>query len=274
MAEAAAASVTQPGDAGAAPEWSNGFDDDTKGWLGGMGVDKLTEKDALAKVIPMYRNAEKKLGMPADRLVPLPKDDNDADGFKAIMAKLGAPETPDGYEIKAPEGQPDGFLKTATGWFHELGVPKRQAAGLAEKWNEYVTVQQAAAVEAQKKRDDTDYEALQQEWGEKDYDAKIELGNRVIRAAGLSEDEARAMKNAIGLKRAATLFAYLGGAMGEHAFKGGEEGGNRFQMSASQLRARIAEIESDPAYRDDASPKRGVLVQEAYELRKLLYPES
>lgn len=253
--------------------WAAGFDEETRGWLGGMGVDKLPPDQALAKVIPMYRGAEKKLGVPADRLFTLPKDENDADGFRAAMVKLGLPETPDGYELKAPDGDSGNFLKAATGWMHELGIPKSQAHGLAAKWNDYVQAQTAAAAEAQKARNAEDYAALEKEWGEQ-YDAKIELGNRVIRSAGLSEDEARQITGAIGLKRAATLFAYLGGAMGEHNFKGGEHGGNRFQMSPAELRSKIGSIEADPAYQDPASPKHAALVQEAFELRKLLYPDQ
>jgi len=279
MAEAALNNAGDAGNPGGAPgagndqTWATGFDEDTRGWLGGMGVDKLPPDQALAKVIPMYRGAEKKLGVPADRLFTLPKDENDAEGFRAAMTKLGLPENPDGYELKAPEGDPGTFLKTATGWMHELGIPKSQAHGLAAKWNEYVQGQTAAAVEAQKVRNVEDYATLEKEWGDQ-YDAKIELGNRVIRAAGLSEDEAKQITNAIGLKRAATLFAYLGGAMGEHNFKGGEHGGNRFQMSPAELRAKIGSIEADPAYHDAASPKHASLVQEAFELRKLLYPEQ
>lgn len=255
-----------------ADSWTSGFDEETRGWLGGMGVDKLPEKDALAKVIPMYRNAEKRLGVPADRLLTLPKDENDAEGFRAAMSKLGLPESPDGYELNAPEGDEGKFLKTAVVWMHELGIPKSQAHGLAGKWNEYVQAQTTAAAEAQAARNTEDYANLEKEWGDQ-YDAKIELGNRVIRAAGLSEDEAKKLTGAIGLKRAATLFAYLGGAMGEHNFKGGEGGGNRFQMSPAELRSKIGSIEADPAYRDADSPKHAALVAEAFELRKLLHPE-
>ena len=263
------------GEGGAANDWHAGFDDDTKGWLDTKGYSKLDSAAAIPELVKLGRSAEQKLGIPADQLLRMPKDDNDADGFKAVMAKLGAPETPDGYGLKVDDGQPDEFLKTATGWFHELGIPKRQAAGLAGKWNEYVASQQTAAAEAQKARNDADYDALQKEWGDADFDAKIELGNRVIRAAGLSDDEAKQINAAIGLKRAAHLFAYLGGAMGEDRFKGGEDGGgNRFQMSPTQLRARIGEIQADPAYMNGDSPKHAALVAEAMELRKLLHPEE
>lgn len=235
----------EPG-GGAANDWHAGFDDDTKGWLAGMGVDKLPERDALAKVIPMYRNAEKKLGVPADQLLQLPKD-GDAEGFKAVMAKLGAPETPDGYGLKVPEGQPDGFLKTAVGWFHELGIPKRQAEGLAGKWNEYLTTQQAAREQQLNDRAEQDIKALKTEYGE-DYDKNVELARRVRRAAGISDQEAQQIEDTIGLGRAMKVFAELGKAMGEHRFAGSEQGGQTFGLSPESARARITDLKKDSAW--------------------------
>lgn len=234
------------GEGGAANDWHAGFDDDTKSWLDTKGYSKLDSAAAIPELVKLGRSAEQKLGIPADQLLRMPKDDNDADGFKAVMAKLGAPETPDGYGLKVDDGQPDEFLKTATGWFHELGIPKRQAAGLAGKWNEYVASQQTAAAEAQKAQDESDYEALQKKWGDADYDAKIELGNRVIRSTGLSDEDATKIKNAIGLEKAATWLAGIGAGMGEHRFTGGEDGvGNFGALSPDAAKARIVALRSD-----------------------------
>ena len=228
-------------------EWSTGFDDDTKGWLTGMGVDKLPERDALAKVIPMYRSAEQKLGVPADQLLRLPKDDNDAEGFKAIMSKLGAPETPDGYGIKVQDGQSDEFLKTATGWFHELGVPKRQAEGLAGKWNEYITSQQIAREEQLNTKAEKEIHALKTEYGQ-DFDKNVELARRVRRASGLTDQEAQQIEDTIGVGRAMKMFAELGRSMGEHRFVGGEGSGQTFGMSPEGARARITDLKKDGAW--------------------------
>lgn len=224
--------------------WVSSYDGDVKTWLEGMGVSKLAEKDALAKIVPMYRNAEQRLGVPPDQLLRMPKDDNDADGFRAVMAKLGLPETPDGYGLSVPEGEPDAFLKTATTWFHELGIPKRQAAGLAGKWNEYVVAQRAAAEQAYDTQFDTEMNAMKAELGDQ-YDASIELARRVRRASGLSDAEAMNIERAIGPKRAAMMFAELGKAMGEHRFHGGDNGSATFGMSVEGAKARITDLRKD-----------------------------
>lgn len=238
------------GGATADQTWATGFDEETRGWLGGMGVDKLPPDQALAKVIPMYRGAEKKLGVPADRLIAMPKDDNDADGFRAAMLKLGLPETPDGYELNAPEGDPGTFIKEATGWMHELGIPKRQAHGLAEKWNGYVQAQQTAREAELNAKATKDIEGLKTELGEQ-YDASVELARRVRRASGLSDQEAQQIEDTIGVGRAMKMFAELGRSMGEHRFKGGEGGGATFGMSPEAAKARIIDLRKDKNWTDE-----------------------
>jgi hypothetical protein len=253
--------------------WATGFDEETRGWLGGMGVDKLPPDQALAKVIPMYRGAEKKLGVPADRLLALPKDENDADGFRAAMLKLGLPETPDGYGLKAPDGDPGVFLKEATGWMHELGIPKRQAHGLAEKWGGYVQAQQAAREAQLNAQAEKDIEGLKTELGDQ-YDAGVELARRVRRAAGLSDQEAQQIEDTIGVGRTMKMFAELGRSMGEHRFKGGDGGGTTFGMSPEGARARIVELTKDQGFQSKLFANDLAAKEEWTRLHKTAYPEQ
>lgn len=258
--------------AGNEGDWGAGFDEDTRGWLGGMGIDKLPANEALAKVIPMYRGAEQKLGIPPDQLLRMPKDDNDADGFRGVMSKLGLPETPDGYELKVPEGKPDEFLKTATGWFHELGIPKRQAAGLAGKWNEYVSAQEQLAEDRFATQADSDILALKNEMGES-YDKNVELARRVRRAAGISDEEAISIERTIGVARAMKVFAELGKSMGEHKFVGGDDGGT-FGMSIEGARARITALKSDKEWQSKYLAGDADKVAEWTRLHMTAYPEG
>jgi hypothetical protein len=270
-APSASAAAAQP--AGNDPAWVSSYDGDVKGWLDGMGVSKLGEKDALAKIIPMYRNAEQKLGFPSDQLLRLPKDESDVDGFRAIMTKLGKPETPDGYGLTVPDGHPDAFLKTATGWFHELDIPKRQAAGLAAKWNEYVVAQQAAAEDQFIAQADKDIAAMKAEMGE-DYDKNVELSRRVRRAAGLSDEEAIAVERAIGLGRAARVFAELGKAMGEHRFHGSDTGSSTFGLSVEGAKARIADLRKDTKWQESYLSGDADKKAEWTRLHKIAFPDS
>jgi hypothetical protein len=253
--------------------WTSSYEGDVKTWLDGMGVSKLTEKDALGKIIPMYRNAEQKLGVPPDQLLRLPKDENDVDGFRGIMSKLGLPENADGYGLSVPAGQSDAFLKQATGWFHELGIPKRQAAGLAGKWNEYVSSQQAAAEAAYDTRFDTEMNAMKAELGDQ-YDASIELARRVRRAAGVSDEEAISIERAIGPKRTALMFAELGKAMGEHRFHGSDTGSATFGMSQEGARARIVELRKDTGFVNALTAGDADKKAEWTRLHKIAFPDS
>jgi hypothetical protein len=255
------------------PTWATSYEGDVKTWLDGMGVAKLPEKDALAKIIPMYRNAEQKLGVPADQLLRLPKDDADVEGFRGVMSKLGLPETPDGYGLTVPEGQSDAFLKQATGWFHELGILKRQAAGLAGKWNEYIAGQQTAQAEQVEVRDTKDIEAMMAEMGD-EYDKNIEFSRRVRRAAGLSDDEALSVARAIGLKRATMMFAELGKAMGEHRFHGGDTGSSTFGMSVEGARARITELRKDQEFVTALTAGNADKKAEWTRLHKIAFPDQ
>lgn len=273
MAEAASSVVSNDGQQGSANDWHSGFDADTKTWLGGMGVDKLPERDALAKVIPMYRAAEQKLGVPADQLLRLPKDDNDADGFKAIMSRLGAPEKPEDYGIQAPEGSQGEFLKAATGWFHELGIPKRQAAGLAAKWNEYAQSQQAAQDGAWNQRFDSEIEALKGEWGA-DYDKNHDFAQRVMKSFGYDAEQLKAIERAVGPKAMLAGFAKFGAAIGEHRFVEGAGGQQFGGMSPEAAKQRIAALQADAAWttkyiNGDADAKA-----EFTRLNQLAFPET
>lgn len=272
MADAALNNEGGAGDGGAANDWHTGFDDDTKGWLGEVGIDKLPANEALAKVIPMYRGAEKKLGIPSDQLLRMPKDENDTEGFRGVMAKLGLPETPDGYELKVPEGQPDEFLKTATGWFHELGIPKRQAAGLAGKWNEYVSSQQQLAEDRFNAQADKDIQALKDDMGDA-YDKNVELARRVRRASGITDEEAIAIERAVGVGRAMKVFAELGKSMGEHRFAGGEDGGT-FGLSIEGARARITALKADKDWQAKYLAGDADKVAEWKRLHMTAYPEE
>lgn len=53
-----------------------------------------------------YVHAERMIGR--DR-IPLPKDENDQEGYERAYSALGRPEKPDAYEIPKPEKLPDGM---------------------------------------------------------------------------------------------------------------------------------------------------------------------
>lgn len=102
----------------------------------------------------------------------------DKDGWSSLYAKLGRPETADGYELPLPEGDDGAFAKTSSQWMHEAGLSKQQAQALAGKWNEFHAAQTAANQEAIQKQAETDMAAVKQQWG-----ANFEANSAVVRSA-------------------------------------------------------------------------------------------
>lgn len=249
--EAASSVVANPagnGTAANAATWADSFDADTKQWVAGKGWDKLDAAAVLPELVKGYRGAEKTLGVPSERLLRLPANDAKPEEWRPIWQRLGAPEKPEDYGL-APEGQqPTEFLKTASAWFHELGIPKQMAVGLAKKWNEFVGAQQEAEVGKWNQRFEEEVTALKNDW-KTDYDKNLDLSNRVLRAAGFTTEQQMALERALGPKAFRQAFAKFGSMVGEHRFVGTDgQGQGGFGMSPEGAKARLADLKKDNAW--------------------------
>jgi hypothetical protein len=228
--------------------WADSFDPETKGWIESKGLTKLAADKALPELAKGWRGAESKLGVPAEQLVRMPKDENDAEGLKAYLGKLGVPETPEGYEIKQEQGIDTDFPTQAAKWFYEMNVPKNIAKGLYSKLKTYAESTANAAEEQFNQQADTEITSLKSEWKGGEFDKNVELARRVRATMGLSDEETMAVERAIGVGRAAKVFSSLGKALGEHRFHGGDQAQTRFSMSPEAARSRILEVQADPKW--------------------------
>src|SRR5690606_18358521 len=70
-----------------ATDWTSGFSDDLKGFVQNKGF-----KDP-ASVLDSYRNLEKLMGTPKERLLRLPENMDDANAMGEIYTRLGRPQT-------------------------------------------------------------------------------------------------------------------------------------------------------------------------------------
>jgi hypothetical protein len=227
--------------------WADKLDGEMKPWVSGMGLDKLPPDQALAKVLPMYRGAEQKLGIPADQVIRIPGKDAKPEDWRAVWSKLGAPENPDGYELPVPEGTDGSFAKTAAGWFHELGVPKSAAAAIAQKWNEHVAGMAGAETESWNKRFDEEMNALKGDWKGDEFAKNSDLAKRVMRTGGWTPEQLSAMERALGPRAFLQGFAKFGGMVGEHRFVEGSTN-QQFGMSPEQAKQRINDLQNDKAW--------------------------
>ncbi len=231
------------GGAGNPADWTSGFADEVRGVIQTKGW--KTPGD----VINSYSNLERLLGADkAGRGVVLPKDDANADEWGAFYNRLGRPESVDGYKLPVPDGDAGAFAKTASQWFHEAGLTAKQAEALATKWNEHVggTMQAQQAEFDQKSA--LDLQDLQKAWGDK-FEANAELARRARREAGLSDAEGQAIERALGLKKAAEVFAFLGKQFSEAPMKGGEGApAGRFGGTPEDAKARISALKGDAGW--------------------------
>lgn len=210
-------------------------------------------KDPLSAVESAY-NLEKLLGFDrAGRTVVVPGENATPEEMKAFRAKIGVPETPDGYGLKLPEGQTDdSFLKQAASWMHEAGVPAGAAQKLAEQWNAHMTGAQQQAEQQFATASASEMQAWQAEQGAA-LAQNLELAKRAtaqflpekLSVGGQEIDRGEALnriERAIGTANMMKLFAGIGSGLSEHKLLQGDGGGI---MTPAQAGQRIAELKSN-----------------------------
>lgn len=199
-----------------------------------------------ADLLKSYVNLEKTIGK--DKIA-LPGKDAKPEEIKAFFAKLGVPESPDGYklpDVKLPESagtiNPNvqkEFLAKA----HEIGLTPQQVSALYE-WQagsitSALSQKEAAAAESVQKSE----AALRKEFG-RAYDEKISTAKKVIAAFG-DDGMKEVIAGEIGNNPAFVRFlAKIGSSLSESGFKG-VGGVSTFTMTPEMAKAEIHRIYSD-----------------------------
>lgn len=229
-------------------------------WFSDTQKDYVTNKGwkAPTDAVDAYVNLEKLVGADrAGRTVVLPKDDNDAEGLKAFRAKLGVPESADGYQV--PEAFKDdpligGFAQQA----HALGISAKQFDAVLAWATGAADEQQKAAEAAAKADSEKQLNELRTKWGN-DFDKNSEFARRFLRSSGVSDEQMQAIEGAIGTRAMLELFHGWGAKTSEAGFGGGAEGGGgsgfttraSVQKQVNELRAaRIANQISEKEFHE------------------------
>jgi len=213
-------------------------------------------------------NANKMINGASDVLA-VPGKDADAKAWDAFYTKLGRPEKPDGYEFKFAEGQQVHEPTMAIGKeiFHMLGATPEKAQAAAQRWNEFVSQQQTAVVEANRVANENALKELETSWGA-DLNANKAAGDRVMKALladkkyGMTEQDLAAIEGAIGVAPLVKLLAAIGKRSEEGTFTGGVNNtgdpNDPNNMSPEAAKSRIATLQADAefqkAYTDNAHP--------------------
>ncbi|MDP3939769.1 MAG: hypothetical protein Q8R92_16755 [Deltaproteobacteria bacterium] len=263
------AGATGAGGAGApaAFDWNTGITDEgVRTWVTAKG---FKDPAALAQTA---LNQEKLLGVPADQIVRLPKDDK-PESWAPVYEKMGRPKEAKDYGLPVPEGDKSGFHEVAANWFHEFGVSGKAARGVAEKWNAYVVdetrkaadVRAAAEVEAGK--------ALKTDWGPK-FDDNVKVVDAAAKTFGMTEDQLRALKEVMGPSGAMKFMHSIGsklGVEGDFVTGDGKPGATSFSTPEA-AKARIAALREDKSFVKRFATGDSEARAEMKKLHQLAYP--
>ena len=266
---------------GAAPEsaapaeaqsWYGSFDGETQGWLENRGLTKLDGNAALPELVKGFRNAEKFVGAPADKLIRVPDwDKADRVELDQGYTKLGRPADAKGYNIPVPDGSPTEMAEWAKSVFHEAGLSQRQAAAISAKWNELGASVSQQNVQAQQQAIKDQETKLQLEWGHA-YDKNDAIAARAIDALGLQREQLSALTRSLGFDGAMKMFASIGEKLGESEFVSGDNSSNS-PVTPNQAQSRINQLQQDKDWVNKYIAGNVEARSEMERLMKMAYPQ-
>lgn len=233
-------------DAPAAPaaeafDWSNHLEGDllahaqTKGYAD------------IAAAVKGQLNAEKLLGVPADRLLRLPADPADAEGMGEIYARLGKPESADGYQLGDNVGEEAGQWMRDT--FHGANLTEAQATSLTEALVARETATEEAAETQAHEQSQRELGEVKAEWGQ-EYDnnvVKAQRGQKLLEESGIDPGARDAIERAIGTKGLLNMLAKLGSRTSEDTFISGRSE-NALGLTPEIARSKLAQLHGDPKF--------------------------
>lgn len=211
-------------------------------------------------------------------IINLPGKDAKPEAWTDVYTKLGRPAAPDKYEFKFPaEFKADeGMLKFAKDTFFAAGLNGTQAQAVADKWNAFAAESNAAAIAAEKTKNDDALLALTQSWGP-DLEKNRAAGHRVVQSLGLSNESVQALESAIGSAAIVEMLAKIGRKSDEGGFTGGSgtyDANNPETMNKEQAQARIKELRGDPTFEKAYTDKNDPLHAEKVKLMERLFARS
>lgn len=217
-----------------------------------------------------FVNAQRLIG--ADK-IPLPKNPTE-DDLNNIYTKLGKPEQPSGYEIKA-DGQilTEEDVNTYTDIAHKLGLSKTQANGILDYYRSSIQqTTEAMSKDAQQQKQQIE-QNLKAEWGA-DFDAKVSQANRAVAdIAGqdlldmVLEDGTKVGNHPAFIKAFASFADFKTSVTKEDTIS---ENSVNYRMSTAEAKSRLDAIMSDKSHaywdRKAPAPIREKAVKEVQDL--------
>ena len=260
--------VDAPEVAQSVEDWKSNIPEEIRGH---SSLEHINDVGALAK---SYVHAQQMVG--ADK-VALPGKSATADEWGEVYAKLGRPESPDGYELaynNVPEGaEVDNDMVS---WFkdtaHKAGMNPQQAQLMLDAYNEMqFSDAEAIGLEAQARIDQVESD-LRKEYGQA-FDDRMALANGVLAEFGNPEitEVQLADGTMLGdhpeiIRMLSNMGVYLRDKVGEDTLEGVQTNGG---ISPNDAMQKLGEITApNPPYWDARHPEHQWYIQEAMKWRE------
>lgn len=215
-------------------------------------------------VVNGYRNYEKYQGVPQEKLLKLP-DENNADEVNAFYKKLGRPDKAEDYKFEIAEGQDDAIAKAIAPELFKIGLSQKQAAAIY-KTLETAKIEQGKAAEAAAIKAEED---LKTEWGS-NYDNNLKAAQQAAKIAGVTPEQIEALQKATDYKTVMNIFKNLASKFGEDVLRGaGDNRQSRFTLTPQQAREKIEQLKSNAEWVAKMNSGDKAALQEYDELAKI-----
>lgn len=202
-------------------------------------------------------------GATPEQIIILPKDDADLTGRHGVLAKLGAPDKPEGYGFKPTDPKDDPLFANKTAEIaHKWKLPLREAQGfvndMAQMMGEMSKAQSEAQVAKAQAALQADVETLQKELGEA-YPSRIAMMKKVVESLipetfeGMPrKDVISKLESALGFRGFYKWMQTFAEMFGEARFAGGSKEPGRSQDNAPSTpeaqHAKLQELKNRPGF--------------------------
>ena len=237
--------------------WFDGAAAEDIGYFQNRGWDKVDAKTAAFNAAKAHREAEKLIGAPADKVIRLPNDPNDAEAWRGVRLKLGMPQDAKGYGeslkvVKHADGS-DLTPAEVTAWSEKafkLGLRPADALTLvSESVKESDTGRNDSATEKAGKLAAQKSE-LAKNWGP-NFDANMFVAKQTAGALGVTPEQVAALEGVVGYDKVMEMFRTIGTKIGEDKFViSNGNGGTPGVMTREQAVDRKAALMNDKVWVD------------------------
>ena len=244
--------------------WTDGFDTDLKSYVDNKQF--KTPKDALES----YRNLEKLMGAPKERLLTLPEK-MDSPEANAIWERLGAHKDANEYKFDTQKEVEDKELEAwAKETFHKLKMPRQMAEGFMKALDARTLTDLKSMAENNQLLAKQESDGLKKEWGAA-FEQNKNIADNAATKFGFSNDEIKSLGAALGPAKAMKFLHKLGASVGEDSFVVGNTVESKM-LTPAQAQNQIKELMKDTDFTRRLSNKDMAAKEKWNKLHEFAFP--